>query len=142
MEPLIANKRIVAALVPYRRSEKGFEFFLQRRDGNAPTDPNIFSLFGGGVGESEDLPQALLREILEELVYKPERSKYFAVFQRANTTFHVFIEAVGEDFESLVDVREGEYGKFLTIPEIQYSPEVSFIAQLVINDLSSYLGSR
>jgi 8-oxo-dGTP pyrophosphatase MutT (NUDIX family) len=137
MEPLITEteKRSLSLFIPYRRLKDGIEFFLQKRDGNAPTDPNIFSLFGGGIEENETPAHALAREVREELVYTPRNLGYFSKYETSKRICYVFIEEVGYDFESLVDVQEGEYGKFLPYSEIEFSKDVSFIARTIIHSI-------
>jgi 8-oxo-dGTP pyrophosphatase MutT (NUDIX family) len=139
MEPLLNKKEEVSVLLPYRKSSGEHEFFLQKRDGNPPTDPNVFSMFGGGLEGSERPEDALKRELFEELEYTPADPQYFARFMRLGKTFHVFIESVPEGFENSVVVHEGEYGRFLKTSEILYSKNVSLIAQLIVSHVSEYL---
>ncbi len=42
------------------------KFVFQRRDGNAPTDPNLLGLFGGSIENDETPLEAALRELTEE----------------------------------------------------------------------------
>ncbi len=138
-EPVLHSKRHVAVYVAYRRSPNGtFEFFLQKRDMNAPTHPGIFSMFGGGTEDEEDPRAALMREVKEELCYEPKDPLYLMKCERSVAVFYVFIEAVGQNFERLVDVQEGEYGKFLTLGDMQKT-EVSAIARLITTDISEWL---
>ncbi|TSC63026.1 MAG: hypothetical protein Athens041674_346 [Parcubacteria group bacterium Athens0416_74] len=138
-EPILHSKRQVAVYIPYRRSANGaFEFFLQKRDMNAPTHAGIFSMFGGGIENQEDSKIALMREVQEELCYEPKNPIYLMKCERSVAVFHVFIEEVGNDFEGLVNVQEGEYGKFLT-REAMCDVEVSAIAHLVVSDMSEWL---
>jgi 8-oxo-dGTP pyrophosphatase MutT (NUDIX family) len=117
METLVkeSDKRKVAAFIPYRHTENGYEFFMQKRTLDAPTSPGLLGLFGGGVEGEETYEEGAIREISEELVYVPQRLVFFSKFEHAKAIFHVFIEEVGVDFESKVTVSEGEYGTFLTI---------------------------
>ena len=140
MRPLLKEKRKVAGFVPFRKKESGeFEFFMQMRDENAPVHSNMFSLFGGGVEPGEDLLTAVIRETKEELEYSPQKLVYLSDFVTLNATFSIFIEEVGADFESSIEVREGRYGSFLTFPEMR-DVLISPIALLVAEGMSSYLG--
>ena len=132
------NKRKVVAFVPYRTVAGVPEFYLQKRDGHATVHPNMFSVFGGGMESDEDRMQTLKREVYEELVYTPKNPKYFTRCERSTAQFDVFVEEVASNFEKLVDVQEGEYGKFLTIAALN-SVRVSAVAQLIVTDISEWL---
>lgn len=141
MEPLIKEKKEMAVFVPYRKqAEDGvFEYYLQKRDGNAPVHANIFSLFGGAIEDRENVTAALLREVQEELTYQPSDEKYFCKFETSRAVFYVYIEEVGADFEARVVVNEGEFGKFLTYAMVDHSHHVSDIAEMVVRALNEYL---
>lgn len=139
MEPLMNDKREVASFIPYRKRDGTLEFYLQKRDMNAPVHAGIFSLFGGGIERGEEVYAALIREVREELVYEPRHPVYFSRFETATKFFHVFIEDVDASFETSVDVQEGEYGKFLSSESTRNSEAVSDIAMLVTRALEEYL---
>jgi 8-oxo-dGTP pyrophosphatase MutT (NUDIX family) len=124
-----------AAFIPYRRVSNGYEFFLQKRDANAPGDANIFSTFGGRADDGESEVDTVYREVLEELCYRPVNLQRLGTFQVRNNTFAVFYEEVGADFEEKVTVCEGEYGRFLSGPEIATRSDVSQLRQTVIPPL-------
>jgi 8-oxo-dGTP pyrophosphatase MutT (NUDIX family) len=139
MEPLLKEKRLVAAFIPYRKNHSGeFEFFLQMRDEHAPVHPNIYSLFGGGVDAGESVFDGFLRETAEELDYVPKNPQYFSVFESARGKFHVYIEEVFTDFESLITVNEGKYGSFLTYEAIEKALDTSALARAVTEDMQLY----
>lgn len=141
MDPLMPeeNKRAVSAFVPYRRTNDSYEFYLQKRDATAPSNPGMMSFFGGGIEDGESSLDGLLREVEEELVYKPENLFYFSKYETQNRIFHIFIEEVEGDFESLVQVQEGEYGAFLSLTDVESAPDVSPLAKFVIIGLLKYL---
>ncbi|MFA7309364.1 MAG: NUDIX domain-containing protein [Candidatus Paceibacterota bacterium] len=139
MEPLLKEKRHAVVFVPYRSVSGGHEFYLQKRDMNAPVHAGILSLFGGGIEGREVLLETLRREVYEELAYEPVSPAYFCVFETSRGIFHVFIEEVAAGFESRVTVQEGEYGVFLRLDAIANSPDVSDLAQMVVRALSEYL---
>lgn len=128
----------VAVYIPYRRTGGTWEFFLQKRDGNAQTHPNIFSMFGGHMEEGEDSLTAVLREVNEELVYVPKELTKFPrtfVSDANGKLFDVYIERVGPDFEHNVTVLEGEYGAFLTGEEIGARSDVSKVCKDIVTAL-------
>lgn len=127
------SKRITVSLIPYRKNAGGVnEFFLQMRDEKAPTYANHFGLFGGGVDESEDLEPCMRREIREELKYESRNPRFIDFFEDADRLIHFYIEEVGANFESLITVQEGKYGKFLTALEIRSSDIVaSHVAPII-----------
>lgn len=119
MEPMMQKKREVAALLPYRKSARGFEFFLQQREVSAHVNSGLLDLFGGGTEEGETLEETLRREIQEELEYTPQSYVYFSRYENATHVCHVFLEAVDDSFEDTVHVHEGLHGKFFTVPEAE-----------------------
>ncbi len=132
----------VAVFVPYRNGKEGLEFFLQKRDINAPTHPNIFSMFGGGIENGENATDAVLREIKEELEYVPKELEIFPeqfVSDANGKVFAVFIEHVAQDFESSVHVMEGEYGLFLHVQDISIRSDISQVTKTVVAAIAASL---
>ena len=144
MEPIIHEdqKRKVAAFIPYRRHGDEYEFFLQKRDMNAKTNPGLFGIFGGGIENEETFYEGLMREVMEELVYEPQTARYFCKYEIATTVLHVCIEQVGIDFESKVKVQEGEYGKFFTTSEIKELVAISPLAKIIFVQVSDFLSKN
>lgn len=128
-----------AVFVPYRRNANIYEFFLQKRDKNAPRDPSVYSLFGGKMESGENANMALERETKEELSYEPKDARFFGRYELIDRVFNVYVEEVGNNFESKVYVNEGEYGKFLNSHQVIHSPEVSLICQMIVKELSESL---
>jgi 8-oxo-dGTP pyrophosphatase MutT (NUDIX family) len=133
------QKREVAALLPYRKTSNGLEFFLQQRDMKTHVNAGLLDLFGGGLEEGETTEQALSREIQEELEYVPKTTIYFSRYENATHICHVFLEEVGAEFESSVQVHEGKYGKFLTLEEAQMS-KIFAQTLLVLQQVSQIFG--
>jgi 8-oxo-dGTP pyrophosphatase MutT (NUDIX family) len=142
MEPIRNQKRPVCSYLPYKKEEEAHKFYLQMRDSNAKTHPNMFAAFGGGIEQGETSEEGLMREILEELAYKPTKYRYFSRYESGNTIFDLYIEEVSDDFESKVTVGEGEYGKFLSYEETQQLPNVSNITRLMIENLEKFLATN
>lgn len=141
MQPLMQKKREASCLVPYRKRDDSFEFYLQKRDKDAHAAGDMLGLFGGGIEAGESVEEALAREMREELVYVPVAATYWSRFEHATGVNHVFVEPVDGDFESRVDVHEGQYGIFLTYEEMLARPDVLNITRLVIFQLDTYLSS-
>lgn len=136
MEPMMKDKKEYTSFVPIRMSERGLEFYLQKRDLKPVNNPGKFAEFGGHVESGEEIELSLKRELKEELNYAPQQAVYFSRFELPNSIVHVFYEQVGEDFESRVTVLEGEYGRFLALDEVLYSPNVSLLTQIIALSLS------
>jgi len=82
-------KRNVSVLILYKAEGA---ILLQHRTKDAPTFPEYWSLFGGGIEEGETPEQAVRREILEELGYELASPRLFTVQQIADEKVHVFVE--------------------------------------------------
>jgi 8-oxo-dGTP diphosphatase len=95
-------KRRVSVLILYQADGA---ILLQHRTKDAPTSPDHWSLFGGGIEEGETPEQAVRREILEELDYRVASPRLFTVQQIADAKVHVFFE--GYDGRPLT-LREGQ----------------------------------
>lgn len=132
MEPLMQQKREAAMYIPYRKESGAIRYFLQMRDKDAERAPGVYGIFGGGFEDSEDMMQALHREVREELTIDVRNPVYFSKYEFARSKHYVFLEEVGVDFENTVDVKEGQYGKFLSLAELQALREVSPICLTVI----------
>lgn len=139
MEPVMKDKRLVAAFVPYRKRDDEYEFFLQKRDAGAPTNPSRYGLFGGGVDKGESMEDGFYREVYEEMEYRPASPKYFSRYEHATIIFDLFIEKVDVGFESKVNVREGEYGKFFTPREAAVEPALSENIAFILWQIAAYL---
>lgn len=143
MQPILRreDKATTATFIPYRNKNGVHEYFLQMRDGKAPTNPNIFGMFGGSIERGENPVDAVLREIQEELSYIPKNLQYLSEFE-TDKVRHIFIEEVKEDFESEVAVCEGEYGKFLKYDDIAHSSDVAHNARTILHVVHSFLQNK
>lgn len=131
------EKREVCSYIPYRVTGGVTYFYLQKRDADAPKAANMFGMFGGGLEGSETPEESLIREVHEELAYVPQSPKYYSRFENPSNIFHVFTEEVDSDFETRVTVQEGEYGKFLSITEIEELPNVSASTRYIVSQIIS-----
>jgi 8-oxo-dGTP pyrophosphatase MutT (NUDIX family) len=132
------QKREVSGLALYRKSGESVEFFLQKRSRDH-INPGRYGLFGGGVEDQESPEGAMLREIKEELGFTPSGYIFFSRYEFAHMIDHVFALEVAPGFEDTVTVLEGEYGKFLTLEEIEESKDVSTGAKLIMKQLGEHL---
>jgi 8-oxo-dGTP diphosphatase len=85
--------RNVSVLILYNNESK---ILLQHRTKDAPTFPDYWAFFGGGIEEGESAEQAVKRESLEELGYELTGPRLFTAqkfFYKGNEyTKHVFVE--------------------------------------------------
>lgn len=142
MNPLIntPEKMYGVSFIPYRKIEGEWAFFLQKRGPTFRILANMFSTFGGRVEEAETSEEACVREVMEELQYTPKAMQYFSHYESASAVLDVFIEEVGEDFESRVTVCEGEYGTFKTVSDIRSDITVSPLTRLIALEIAKHLG--
>ncbi len=143
MEPLKKkeDKYNAAGLIPYKRTNRGVEMYLQKRTADAKRNPGCWGMFGGGVEKGETPEAAMQREIAEELEYKPLKPIYFSDYETADGILHVFFEEVPDDFDNKVIVHEGDFGRFITIEEFRQG-KVSPGASAIIPQLHEYLSTK
>lgn len=129
----VIDERDTASFLPYRKTDAGYEFFLQKRDHHAKRFPGMFGLFGGGMDPGEAHEAAFLREVEEELTYTPTAYRYLGTMDRGGGTHHLYVAEVGPDFESQVDVQEGECGVFMTPEQIRTDRQVQTWVPLAVD---------
>ena len=125
-------------LIPYRFIHGQWCLFAQKRTKDALFAPDMFGIFGGRF-EGEETPEmALFREIREELDYRPQSVSFFRKYEHIDWEEHVFVDEVGENFESEIRVLEGQYGRFLSEVELQ-AETVMEVDRVVFNDVFRWL---
>ena len=118
------NKRHASVLIPYKIFGGEISVFLQKRTADAPHLPGYFAFFGGGMESGETPEETLMREIKEELVYDLRGHKFLGRYEFEKVVLFVFVLRVKNDFESKIEVREGDGGKFFTQEEINSEPKM------------------
>ena len=98
----------------------------------------MFGIFGGQIEENESPEAALIREVYEELVYKPRDVRFFRRYEHRNVEQYVFICEVDENFESEISVLEGQYGKFLNESELKAEKLID-VDRIVFDDVFRWL---
>ncbi len=85
--------RNVAVVILYDNDSK---ILLQHRTKDAPTFPDHWAFFGGGIEDGETAEEAVKREALEELEYKLTAPHLFQIRRLAHQeneyAVHVFVE--------------------------------------------------
>ncbi|OHA18286.1 MAG: hypothetical protein A2664_02380 [Candidatus Taylorbacteria bacterium RIFCSPHIGHO2_01_FULL_46_22b] len=142
MKPLSPKKREAIHLVPFRKDSESVYFFLQKRDAHAKLLPNWFGFFGGGLELPEAPEEGILREIEEELAFIPDRHEFFCYYEFWDRISHVFILEVDVGFESKIEVREGQYGKFFSEKEMQNEPLLRDEAKLILKHLAEHVKQK
>ena len=74
---------------------KDDKVLLHLRDDKAPTNPNTWALFGGGIDEEETPTQCVVREAKEELNYTLTNPTFLLVSRQDHKVFefeHVFFQ--------------------------------------------------
>jgi len=92
---------------------------LQHRDDKPGIEsPGQWSLFGGGLDQGEDPAAAMLREIEEEIGYRPRAARPLLVFSGWHAEFHIYLAEVAPPLERLV-LSEGQGFAFFTREEAE-----------------------
>lgn len=90
------SARNVAVIILYRTDGR---ILLQHRTKDAPTFPDYWAFFGGGIEAGESAEEAVKRESIEELGYELAGPRLFTahgfVHQGNEHTMHVFVEEYG-----------------------------------------------
>jgi 8-oxo-dGTP diphosphatase len=127
-------------LIPYRFILNHFEFYLSHRSKNAKQFPNFWSFWGGGIEVEETPEEAMIREIQEELEWKPKCYEFLGTYYDSipNEKFIYYTE-VGRDLENNINICESQGGNFFTIEEIIKSENIIKEDKKVLSDLFDLL---
>ncbi len=127
-------------LIPYRLEDNNLYVFLQRRSNDAPRNPNILGGFGGGLEGEENNEEALLREMQEELEYKPKKYSLLGVFETDHSISNYYTEEVDKNFEKSIKVNEGKSGEWHNAKDVigrnDISPNTRRVVQAIIKNIS------
>ena len=115
---------------------------LQHRDDRPGVkDAGKWSLFGGGIEPGEDPETAMLRELQEEIDYRPERYHPFLVLEARDAVFHLFLAAIEAPLHRL-QLHEGQGFAYLA-PEIALTDyDLSDTARTALGVLQLYRDFR
>ena len=110
----------VAAIIYHKK-----KYFLQKRDNKKTIIfPNHLSLFGGMKEKSESCPKAMRRELFEEINIKIKNISKFFTYDITTKKLKYkrkrvyFLCTLPENFKKKLEVKEGQYGKFYSINDI------------------------
>jgi 8-oxo-dGTP pyrophosphatase MutT (NUDIX family) len=110
----------VAAIIYHKK-----KYFLQKRDNKKTIIfPNHLSLFGGMKEKSESCPAAMRRELFEEINIRFKDINNFFTYEITTKKLKYkrkriyFLCTLPNNFEKSLDVKEGQYGKFYDIKNI------------------------
>ncbi len=114
-----------ANLIPYRLIENHFEFYLSHRSKTAKQYPDNWSFWGGGIEENETPEAAMIREIQEELNWRPDNYKLLGTYyDSAPNEKFIFYTKVNASFEKQIEIHESQGGKFFTRDEIEKEDKI------------------
>lgn len=117
------NLKIVrrkANFIPFRKRGEDLEFYLSLRSKDAKQYLDIWSFWGGGIDEGESEEEAMLREMIEELVWRPTTYKYLGMFYDSMPNEkHIYYGEVDDNFENQIEIHESQGGKFFTLREVE-----------------------
>lgn len=132
----------VSEFIPYRFINGKPYLFVQKRTKDAPFAPDMFGIFGGQIEEGESPEVGLMREVAEELAYRPVDVKFFRSYELAgNFQQYVFLCEVDDRFEAEITVLEGEYGKFFDEPGLE-AEKVIDVDRIIFNDVFRWLSQN
>jgi 8-oxo-dGTP diphosphatase len=115
---------------------------LQHRD-DAPgvKDAGKWSLFGGGIEPGEDAETAMLRELDEEIGFRPTRYQPFLTLHSEDAEFHLFLAQIGVPIEAL-RLHEGQGFAYLAPAVALADYDLADTARMALQVLEIYRGFR
>lgn len=135
------QKRITSMFVPYCFKNNNLYIYLQKRSSNS-RNPNSLGAFGGGLENNENNEEALIREMDEELEYKPINYSLLGVIEDDYSISNYYIEEVKEIFEENIKINEGKGGEWYKAKEVIERNDISLntknVVKMMINKLQKY----
>ena len=128
------EKRKTAHIIPYKIENGMVLVFLQKRASDAFRNPGGFSIWGGGIENSETPELAMLRESKEELGFEPKDFSFLGEYSDDYSDSFYYTVQVRLNFEENTTVMEGDYGKFLSKEEVFNEPRISDNTKKVLSD--------
>ena len=105
--------RKVSTIILY---DENLNLLFQHRDSQAPTIPNQWAHFGGGMKEKETPLQCVKRECFEELEYELKNPEFVEKISYPDQIFYLYVEKYdGSPFQ----VHEGDKAGWFSIDEIK-----------------------
>lgn len=88
------------------------KYLLLKRNNKVGEYKSHWAFVGGGVEKGEDPEEATLREVKEEIKYKPDNIKYFGKLFFKNRPIYVYTSIVKNEFEPSLNYENIDYGWF------------------------------
>jgi len=110
--------------IPYIKNNNKIKIFLQKRTKDAKNMPGFYGFWGGLVENGENIEEALIREIKEELDIKISNYNKLGIFNFGKSEKHIFVKEVLEDFENSIDIKEGDEGRWFNLEEVKKEEKI------------------
>lgn len=137
--PAGGARRPIAGAVLWRSD--GTVLLQHRDDLPGVQDAGKWSLFGGGIEPGEDPETAMLRELEEELGYRPSRYHPFLVLVAREAVFHLFLAAIDAPLQTL-RLMEGQGFDYVRPEAALTGYDLSETARTALGVLQIYRGFR
>ncbi len=119
--------------------DKNGRVLMQHRDKDAPTNPDLWGLFGGHIRENEEPKIAAIRELNEELGIQITELNFFKRydFEYINREVFVYTGRMNIDLEQLKKQQtEGQNIGFFTYEELKNMKVVKYVMEVLYDFLS------
>ena len=114
------------------------DVLLQHRDDKPDiVHPNVWSLFGGHKEAGEELSEALVRELEEEIGFVPQTFDLWTIARQPGTTFYIYLVPIDKPLEAL-ELNEGQdFGFFKPLTALETLP-LSPLGRFVLEAFRAY----